>query len=255
MPFSPDIVDGLLARTGRMCAICNRLHGVQVHHIVPVSAGGSDDERNAIPLCPNCHDEVHAAHAPGRTTRLYTESELRQHLQRTIELAARETALRPGNEVWNADAELVRFYAQCLDRPAFRVWFHVELSFADLDQALEDTALAMNTGYWRTRDGAIIRSAEGKSRIANRDWRARLDAAVAEIDQARQALRHALALDAMFIEQGQPFTRDSFEQSDDRLRSNHELGSEIDRLRQEVLDNLNAVLADIGDEPLGSIGG
>jgi 5-methylcytosine-specific restriction endonuclease McrA len=88
MAFAQRVVDNLLARTGRMCAVCNRLHGVQVHHIVMRSEGGSDDESNAIPLCPNCHDEVHAQHAPGRTTRVYTENELRQHLHRTVDLAA-----------------------------------------------------------------------------------------------------------------------------------------------------------------------
>jgi len=48
-------------------AVCNRLHGVQVHHIVPRHQGGSEDASNAIPLCPNCHDEVHAdTHLAGR---------------------------------------------------------------------------------------------------------------------------------------------------------------------------------------------
>jgi hypothetical protein len=42
-----------------MCAVCNLRHGVQVHHIVPRHEGGSDDASNAIPLCPNCHSEVH----------------------------------------------------------------------------------------------------------------------------------------------------------------------------------------------------
>lgn len=151
MAFSKRTIDELLARTGRMCAICNRLHGVQVHHVVPRAAGGTDEASNAIPLCPNCHDEVHAGYAPGRTTRVYTEDELRGHLERTSQLAAAQANLRPGNEQWLADAELVRFYAQCLDRPAFRTPFHLELSFSDLDQALEDTALSINTGYWRTR--------------------------------------------------------------------------------------------------------
>src|SRR5689334_21991685 len=125
-----------------MCAVCNRMHGVQVHHILPRSEGGSDDASNAIPLCPTCHDEVHAKRAPGRTTRLYTDGELRKHLERTMDLATRQASLRPGGEDWTADVEAVRFYVQCLDRPAFRTYFHQELSFSDLDQALEDTGLA-----------------------------------------------------------------------------------------------------------------
>lgn len=53
MAFSQKDVDDLLARADRMCAVCNRLHGVQVHHIVPRHVGGSDQIDNAIPLCPN----------------------------------------------------------------------------------------------------------------------------------------------------------------------------------------------------------
>src|ERR1700716_3132248 len=136
MAFAPSDVDDLLARTGRMCAICKHLHRVSVHHIVPLADGGTDDVANAIPLCPNCHDEVHATYVLGRTTRQYTPGELRRHLKETIRLAARQATLAPGTDDWKADADLIRFYAQCLDRPAFRTYFHQELSFTDLDQAL-----------------------------------------------------------------------------------------------------------------------
>src|SRR5260370_25405613 len=143
-------------------AVCNRLHGVQVHHIVPRHLGGSDDPSNAIPLCPNCHDEVHARYAPGRATRVYTERQLRGHLERPIDLASRQAHLAVGNDDWKHDFELVKFYANCLDRSAFRTHFHNELSFADFDQSLEDTVLALNTGLWRTRDGTLIERAAGK---------------------------------------------------------------------------------------------
>jgi hypothetical protein len=82
-----------------MCAVCNIRHRVQVHHIVPRHEGGSDDASNAIPLCPNCHSEVHAAYAAGRTTRIYTAQELRGHLERTIDLANRQANLVPAGEI------------------------------------------------------------------------------------------------------------------------------------------------------------
>src|SRR6266487_841502 len=94
--FAQSDIDALLARAGRMCAVCNRRHGVQVHHIVPRHLGGSDDASNAIPLCPNCHDEVHARYTKGRSTRGYTEQEMRRHLARTISLATRQTNLALG---------------------------------------------------------------------------------------------------------------------------------------------------------------
>ena len=86
--FDQRDVDRLLARTGRMCAVCNWRHQVQVHHLIPLERGGTDDIANAIPLCPTCHDAVHASYVPGRTTRQYTAQELRHHLERTVARAA-----------------------------------------------------------------------------------------------------------------------------------------------------------------------
>ncbi len=83
MTFKPKEVDQLLAETGRRCCLCGGLHKVQVHHIVSKEDGGSDEIDNAIPLCPNCHDEVHAGYASGRTTRAYTAKELKLHRKRT----------------------------------------------------------------------------------------------------------------------------------------------------------------------------
>ena len=33
---------------------------VQVHHIVPVSVGGGNEDDNLVVLCPNCHAIAHA---------------------------------------------------------------------------------------------------------------------------------------------------------------------------------------------------
>src|SRR5215469_10469375 len=234
MAFAQSDVDELLARTGRMCAVCNRLHGVQVHHIVPRHLGGSDDVTNAIPLCPNCHDEVHARHAPGRTTRVYTERELRGHLARTIDLANRQAQFAPGSDDWNRDVELVGFYGMCLDRPAFRVHFHNELSFADFDQALEDVILAINTGLWRTRDGTLIERSAGKRTLTSASWRAKMDNVVDVIVEARHALRQSLNLDHEFISMGHaPRWLDDYGV---HFRRDPALGQTMDGSRQHALD-------------------
>lgn len=222
-----------------MCAVCNHLHGVQLHHITPRNEGGSDDISNAIPLCPNCHDATHAQYGAGRTTRAYTEHELRKHLARTVELAARQASLRPGGEDWQHDLDLLKFYAVCLDRPAFRTLFHNELSFADFDQALEDTVLALNTGLRRTRDGTLIEQAEGKRAVVNPAWRDALDIVVSETMQARHALRRGLGLDRMILQLdwlGDPLHH--FQHTDGGL------GANIDGHRQAAINAMNAVLED-----------
>ncbi len=250
--FAQSDIDDLLARTGRLCAVCNCRHGVQVHHIVPRHLGGTDDPSNAIPLCPNCHDEVHAKYAPGRTTRVYTEGELRGHLERTIDLASRQAHLEVGNGDWNHDVELVKFYANCLDRPAFRTHFHNELSFADFDQALEDTVLALDTGLWRTRDGTLIERAAGKRILVNAAWRDKMDSVVGAIVATRHALRQGLGLDRMLMDID-PSGR-WIDRFDGPLRSSSALGHEMDSLRQRALDVINEVLVESDLPKLKGIG-
>lgn len=181
MGFQKSDSEDLLAATGRRCCICGILHRVQLHHIIPKEDGGTDEIDNAIPLCPNCHDEVHGSHASGKTTRIYTAGELRQHRRRTIKLVESEGTWKQGSTAWKADRELILFYAQCLDRPAFRTHFHQELSFAAFDQAMEDTLIALNTGYWRLRDGPLIVRGKGKASLVSKPWRDKLDQIVSHI--------------------------------------------------------------------------
>lgn len=58
------------------CVNCVRPHnGLQVHHIVPVRQGGSHQQSNLVPLCPDCHAAAHGkAMAP--RIRWYTNGEL-----------------------------------------------------------------------------------------------------------------------------------------------------------------------------------
>lgn len=41
------------------CCICET-DEIEIHHIVPQADGGPDDEDNAAPLCPNCHERYGA---------------------------------------------------------------------------------------------------------------------------------------------------------------------------------------------------
>lgn len=85
MGFKRSEVDKLLADTGRRCCICSTLHAVQIHHIKSLKDGGNDDIDNAIPLCPNCHNQVHSV-SSSRLTRCFSADELVSHRERTIKL-------------------------------------------------------------------------------------------------------------------------------------------------------------------------
>jgi hypothetical protein len=253
MGFAKSDVDNLLARTGRMCAVCNRLHGVQVHHIKPRNLGGTDDASNMIPLCPNCHDEVHKGYEKGRTTRVYSEEELRAHLQRTVDLAGRQASYRPGSVDWGHDIDLLKFYSYCLDRPAFRTYFHQELSFADLDKALEDTELALNTGLLRTRDGMLIERSQGKRTLINQEWREGMDRVVAAVMETRQHLRTALGLDQEFMRMGDQWpSRHRYDGH--RFGAGSIVGNEIDGTRQKALDKMNELLEQASLPTLKALG-
>jgi hypothetical protein len=250
MAFQPEEVNQLLVETGRRCALCGKLHGVSIHHIKPVAEGGTDDIDNAIPLCPNCHDEIHGSHALGRTTRGYTVNELKKHRQKAIDRATKQQEWAHGSTAWEEDQELVLFYAQCLDRPAFRTRFHQELSFADFDHAMEDTLLALDTGHSRTRDGLVIERARGKVNVTKPEWREKLDGMARQIEEIRTELRRVLGLDADLSSQA---LRSEFITS--QLRSNEVLGSRMDDMRQAVIDGMNDILRELGRPPLSGVGG
>ncbi|MGI4858962.1 MAG: HNH endonuclease [Janthinobacterium lividum] len=65
---NPDVIAETLLRANGICDGCNqvapflRFDGrpyLEVHHRLPLAAGGTDTIENAIALCPNCHRERH----------------------------------------------------------------------------------------------------------------------------------------------------------------------------------------------------
>ncbi len=55
MAFSEELKLKIRKRAAFRCCICQVIP-VEIHHIDPQSNGGSDDEDNAAPLCPTCHE-------------------------------------------------------------------------------------------------------------------------------------------------------------------------------------------------------
>lgn len=167
-------------------------------HITGAAKGGprfdgnlSPEQRssfgNGVWLCQNCAKLVD--NDPMR----YASDVLRDW-KRLSEQAALHALENPGTEEAAApdDAELIRFFAQCFDRPAFQDLFHTEGSMEAFDRAIEDTIIAINAGCLRSRDGAILQRAKGKAFIHNRSWREKMDAIVDLLRAIRS--RYALAL-------------------------------------------------------------
>lgn len=44
---------------GRCCSMCGSVQNVEVHHIIPIKEGGTNELENLIPLCRDCHQEIH----------------------------------------------------------------------------------------------------------------------------------------------------------------------------------------------------
>jgi hypothetical protein len=55
MPFTEAIKLVAKRRAHFSCVVC-RQPFVEIHHIIPQAAGGTDDLENAAPLCALCHD-------------------------------------------------------------------------------------------------------------------------------------------------------------------------------------------------------
>ena len=59
--FSKRTISKILNRMQVSCSICGwDKASCDLHHIIPVSKGGTDEHTNLTCVCPNCHREIHA---------------------------------------------------------------------------------------------------------------------------------------------------------------------------------------------------
>jgi hypothetical protein len=81
MPFPTNEVEALLVACHRRCCVCHRFCGVKMEtdHIVPAAEGGPDTIDNAIPVCFECHAEVHSYNDKHPRGRKFRPDELRKH--------------------------------------------------------------------------------------------------------------------------------------------------------------------------------
>jgi len=143
---------------------------------------------NGIWLCQNCAKLV------DNDDKKYTKALLIEwkRLSEQAALLEVENLTPPTATSKSDDVELLRFYSQCFDRPAFQDSFREEGSMEAFDRAIEDTITAINTGALRARDGTILAQAKGKSYIANRKWRDKMDVIVDLLRAIRS--RYSLAV-------------------------------------------------------------
>jgi hypothetical protein len=216
-------------------------------HIVAASPGGPRADQaitkeelrapeNGIWLCQSCGKLVDSDDPR------YTADILREW-KRLAEEAAQleiEGRLPPGKaNVREADRQRLKFVRQCFDRPAFQDEFQREGSVEDLDKALGDTIIALNTGTLRSRDGLILKQAEGKSFVENEEWRKSLDAIVQLLRSLRQRLQVAQRTQA--FELGPAHGGIRFYMFNDR-----DLGEWVDQTRGQILLMLNQILQAAG---------
>ena len=219
-------------------------------HITAASQGGprynaklSTDERksidNGIWLCQNCAKLVD-------NDELRYTSDLLLEWKKTSEQAARldvENLSLPLGSTKNEDAELLRFYSQCFDRPAFQDPFAREGSMEAFDRAITDTITALNTGTLRDRDGTILAQSKGKSYLIKPEWRNRMDTIVDLLRAIRSRYSSALQTGQIYLgpeHQGQQF----YDIRDEQV------GEWMDSTRAEILQLFSEMCTEAGIPPL-----
>jgi hypothetical protein len=90
MTFNRDDVAKLLAACHRRCCICHRFCGVKIEtdHIRPTADSGNDDISNAVPVCFDCHAEIHSYNDKHPRGRKFTSEELTEHKAQWLKVCA-----------------------------------------------------------------------------------------------------------------------------------------------------------------------
>jgi hypothetical protein len=227
--FDENIKQTLARRVGSRCSNpnCRKLTtGPQVDpkksvnigvaaHISAASPGGkrynagmSSQERKSIDngmwLCQNCAKLVDSDEKRYSVDLLNDWKSTSEHAA----LLEVENSAPPSSSAQDEDTEILRFYSQCFDRPAFQDPFREEGSMEAFDKAIEDTITAINTGSLRARDGAVLTQSKGKSYISNQQWREKMDVIVDLLRAIRSRYSLAVQMGQIHIgseHQGQRF--------------------------------------------------
>lgn len=104
MPFDRNEVDTLLTACHRRCCICHRFCGVKIEtdHIRPKAKGGDDSIANAIPVCFECHAEIHSYNDDHPRGRKFRPDELHQHRDQWLKICAEKPEVML-SAAWDGD--------------------------------------------------------------------------------------------------------------------------------------------------------
>lgn len=173
--------------------------------------------------------------------------------------AKRGSEMDPADVHFREDASLLKQHRRIFDRPAFKVSCIWELFLRELLEAIDDTAAAINTGSLFSRSGRLLSSfpdhneyrlpdfKEAFSRIT--DKLTALKRTVTEFEEFFRSLNPNYSHHANFYAMLMSFSRSN--QSDVLVLV--ELMDSIDKLRNEILEELNSLLSRCGEETFKSI--
>ncbi len=87
MSFPQDVRTKVLLWCDRHCCLCKKICGVniEIHHLIPVNEGGSDNIENAMPLCFDCHSEVERYNTKHPKGNKYSVEELKARRDQVYE--------------------------------------------------------------------------------------------------------------------------------------------------------------------------
>lgn len=109
MTFNDEVRLQALLWSDRHCCFCKKPCGtnIEIHHLVPESKGGTNDQDNAIPLCFDCHSDVMRYNDDHPKGNKYKPSELKARREQVYEeftrhlvppVEAQITQIIPGSE-------------------------------------------------------------------------------------------------------------------------------------------------------------
>ena len=255
--FSPATKELLANRVGRKCSnpACRKLTcganedpqkvtsiGVAAH-ICAAAKGGprydatmTSQERksfeNGIWLCQSCSKLIDT------DVVRYTKETLLSWKQIAEQLTIIEIETPAPVQTLEHDKELIQFFVQCFDRPAFQDDIFQEGRMEDFDKAIEDTIIALNTGVLRTRDGTLLKQAQGKSAIQNPIWREKFEL----ISDMLASLRRRLKL----AEKDRAYSKYGTGEDISYCFSDHKLAEWFNLTREEILEVLSSMCKDVG---------